>query len=50
MNNDDNPNYVGDLVPSLRTYEKLIYIYKKGLKKGDFYEEPIGEDFVYPDW
>ena len=24
--------------------------YQKGIYSGDFYEEPIGDDYVYPDW
>ena len=24
--------------------------YERGIKAGDFYEEPLGDDFVYPDW
>ena len=28
----------------------LLKIYERGMQDGDFYEEPIGEDFVYPDW
>ena len=50
MNIKDNPLYVGDIIPSIATYEKVINTYKKGLKSGDFYEEPIGDDFNYPDW
>ena len=53
INMNDNPVYVGDLIPSVSTYQKAINIYKKGLKTGDFYEEPIGEDpygYFYPDW
>ena len=50
MNIDDNPVFVGDIIPSVATYQKVINIYKKGLKAGDFYEEPIGDDFNYPDW
>ena len=46
----DIPSYVGDLIPSLATYNKAIENYKLGIKAGDFYEEPIGEDFNYPDW
>jgi len=47
------PIYVGDLIPSINSYQKIINQYEKGLKKGDFYEEPIGEDqfgYFYPDW
>ncbi len=24
--------------------------YQKGIDLGDFYEEPLGKDFEYPDW
>ena len=46
----DNINFVGDLVPTVWSYQKAIDKYNKGIKKGDFYEEPIGDDFIYPDW
>ena len=46
----DIPYYVGDLIPSVATYNKAIEKYKLGIKAGDFYEEPIGEDYSYPDW
>ena len=46
----DIPSYVGDLIPSIVTYNQAIINYKSGIKAGDFYEEPIGEDFRYPDW
>ena len=47
------PSYVGDLIPSINTYHKIIDQYERGLKKGEFYEHPIGEDpsgHIYPDW
>jgi len=50
MPEKENISYIGDLVPSIANYEKAIDIYKKGIKAGDFYEEPICEDFLYPDW
>ena len=28
----------------------FLKIYERGMQAGDFYEEPIGEDFNYPDW
>ena len=28
----------------------LLSAYQKGISSGDFYEEPIGDDFAYPDW
>ena len=46
-------SYVGDLIPSINSYLKIIDQYERGLKKGEFYEEPIGEDpfgHIYPDW
>ena len=42
--------YIGDLVPSIASYKKIIEKYDKGIKEGEFYEEPIGGDFNYPDW
>ena len=44
------PSYVGDLIPSVSTYNKAVEIYKKGIKSGEFYEEPIADDYIYPDW
>ena len=44
------PIYVGDLIPSTNSYKKIIDKYERGLQKGEFYEEPIGEDLIYPDW
>ena len=41
---------IGDLVPSIASYKKINEKYDKGIKKGEFYEEPIGGDFNYPDW
>ena len=28
----------------------FLKIYIKGIKAGNFYEEPLGDDFIYPDW
>ena len=42
--------YVGDLIPSISSYQKVIDGYEKALKKGEFYEDTIGEDQIYPDW
>tara|TARA_Y100001954_G_C15413522_1_gene408659 strand:- start:295 stop:447 length:153 start_codon:yes stop_codon:yes gene_type:complete len=50
MAEEEIPIYVGDIIPSIASYQRAIDIYKKGIKSGYFYEEPIGEDFVYPDW
>ena len=35
------PIYLGDLVPSIASYKKIIEKYNKGIKEGEFYEEPI---------
>ena len=45
-----DPIYVGDLIPSIASFEKIIEKYYKGIKEGEFYEEPIGRDFNYPYW
>ena len=37
--------YVGDLVPSIASYEKAIEKYDKGIKEGQYYEETLGGDF-----
>ena len=42
--------YVGDLIPLISAFKKIIEKYYKGIKEGEFYEEPIGRDFNYPDW
>ena len=44
------PIYVGDLIPSIASSKKIIEKYDKGLKEVEFYKEPIGRDFNYPDW
>ena len=44
------PIYVVDLFPSMATYKMAIEKYDKGIKEGEFYEEPLGRDFHYPDW
>ena len=44
------PIYVGDLIPSIAYFKKIIEKYVKRIKDGEFYEEPIGLDFNYPDW
>ena len=44
------PIYVGDLLPSIASYNKIIEKYDKGIKEEKFYEESIGGDFNYPDW
>jgi len=44
------PIYVGDLLPSIVSYKKIIEKYDKGIKEVEFYEEPIVGDFNYPDW
>ena len=44
------PLYLGVLIPSIASSKKIIEKYDKGIKDGEFYEEPIGRDFNYPDW
>ena len=44
------PIYLGDLLPSIASYKKIIEKYDKGITEGEFYEEPIGGDFNYLDW
>lgn len=39
-----------DIAPKRTFYQQLIAKYKKGIIAGDFYEEPIEVDFIYPDW
>ena len=41
---------IGDLIPSIASSKKIIEKYDKGIKEGEFYEDPIGRDFNYPDW
>ncbi len=36
------------MMPEL--FLRFLEIYKRGIKEGGFYEEPIGDDFSYPDW
>ena len=50
MAEENNPVYVGDLIPSVLTYNRAIEIYKKGINSGAFHEETLGDDFIYPDW
>ena len=45
-----DPIYVGDLIPSIASYKKIIEKYDKVIKEVKFYEEPIGADFNYPYW
>ena len=42
--------YVGDLIPSIASSKKINEKYYKGIKEGEFHEEPIGRDFNYPYW
>ena len=44
------PIYLGDLIPSIASSKKIIEKYDKGIKEVEFYEEPTGPDFNYPDW
>ena len=47
---ENKPSYIGNLIPSVMNYQKIIDNYKKGIRDGEFYEEPIGDEFNYPDW
>ena len=48
---DTNKNLsIKDIVPTIANYQKIISNYKKRINDGEFYEEPIGDDFFYPDW
>ena len=29
---------------------KFLNTYQEGITARDFYEEPLGDDFAYPDW
>ena len=42
------PIYLGDLLPSIASYKKIIEKYDRGIKEGEFYEEPFCRDFNYP--
>jgi len=44
------PIYLGNLIPSIAYSKKIIEKYYKGIKEGEFYEEPLGGDFNYTDW
>ena len=44
------PIYVGNLIPSIASSKKIIEKYDKGIKEVEFYEEPTGGDFNFPDW
>ena len=44
------PIYLVDLIPSIASSKNIIEKYDKGIKEGAFYEEPIRQDFNYPDW
>ena len=44
------PIYLWNLVTYITSYRRVIEKYYKGIKESEFYEEPIGGDFNYPDW
>tara|TARA_Y100000589_G_scaffold21743_1_gene18133 strand:- start:2808 stop:2960 length:153 start_codon:yes stop_codon:yes gene_type:complete len=50
MAEEENQIYIGDLIPSLANYQRIINRYNKAINNGEFYEEPIGDDYSYPDW
>ena len=43
------PIYIGDFLPSIASYNKMIQKYDNGIKEMKFYEEAIGVDFNHPD-
>ena len=44
------PIYKVYLIPSIASYKRVIEKYYKGIKEGEFYEEPLWGDFSYPDY
>ena len=40
------PIYVGDLIPSIASYKKIIEKYDKGLKEGDFIKNLLAEILI----
>ena len=44
------PIYFVNLISSISSNNRVIYNHEKALKKREFYEEPIGEDSIYPDY
>ena len=44
------PIYIENLINSIAFSKKIIEQYDQGIKEEEFYEEPIGRDFNYPDW
>jgi len=40
------PLHIGDLFPSIASYKKIIEKYDKGIKEGEFYEEPLEEILI----
>ena len=44
------PIYSRDLITLIVSFKRIIEKYYRGIKEEEFYEEPIGRDFNYPDW
>ena len=42
------PICLGDLIPSIASFKKLLKNMIKGIKLGEFYEESTVRDFKYP--
>ena len=40
------PIYVGDLVPSIASYKKIIEKYDKGIKEGEFTKNLLAEILI----
>ncbi len=42
--------YIGDLVSSIASYKMVFEKFDEVIKEGEFYKEPLGGNFNYPDW
>ena len=40
------PIYIGDLVPSIASYKKIIEKYDKGIKEGEFMKNLLAEILI----
>ena len=47
-----NPEKILDLISIEKSFDKIRAVnnVSLGIKEGEFFEEPIGGDFNYPDW
>ena len=42
--------YIVDLVSSIASYKRVFEKFDEVIKEGEFYKEPLGENFNYSDW